>query len=66
MTSIKTIKITQTSKVEKQTFAVLNATLLQSGKMLTDHGGKEYDLPRNVTVAVLCSSMFARKAEHAL
>lgn len=48
----------------KRTFAVLKATFLQSGKMLTDHAGKRYDLPLKVTVASDCVPMFARKAAH--
>lgn len=42
-----------TSEIEakEQTFAVLSTTFLQSGKMLTDHAGKWYELPLNVTVA---------------
>ena len=48
----------------KQTFAVLKATFLQSGKMLTDHAGKRYDLPLKVTVASDCVPIFARKAAH--
>lgn len=43
LTGNKHIAKIQSFKVDKimsQTFAVLNATFLQSGKMLTDHGGK--------------------------
>ena len=46
------------------TFAVLKATFLQSGKMLTDHAGKLYDFPLKVTVASDFVSTFARKAAH--
>lgn len=47
------------------TFAVLKSTFLQSGKMLTDHAGKWYDMFRNTTVLSSLSSVFARNAEHA-
>lgn len=48
----------------EQTFAVLKATFLQSGKMLTDHAGKRYDFPLKVTVASDCVPKFARNAAH--
>lgn len=32
------------------TFAVLNITFLQSGRMLTDHAGRKYEFPLNLTV----------------
>lgn len=52
--------------LHKLTLAVLKIALLQSGNMLTDHGGKVYVWPRKVTVAALRSSMLARNAEHLL
>ena len=51
-------------KIVKHTFAVLNATFWQSGRMLTDHAGKWNGLPLKVTVASDWSSMLARKAAH--
>jgi len=50
----------------KLTLAVLKIVLLQSGNMLTDHGGIVYVWPRKVTIAALRSSMLARNAEHLL
>jgi hypothetical protein len=45
------------------TFAVLRATFLQSGKMLTDQPGKLYELPLKFTVLSDVPKL-ARKAEH--
>lgn len=36
---------------DSSTFAVLNMTFLQSGRMLTDQAGRKYDFPLNVTFA---------------
>lgn len=47
------------------TFAVLNTSVLQSGRMLMDQGGKSYCLLLNVTLAADCALEFARKAAHA-
>jgi len=48
----------------RQTFAVLRTTFLQSGKMLTDHAGKWYELPLKFTVASDWVPTLARKAAH--
>ena len=48
----------------RQTFAVFRTTFLQSGKMLTDHAGKWYELPLKLTVASDLVSTLARKAAH--
>lgn len=48
----------------RQTFAVFRATFLQSGKMLTDHAGKWYELPLKLTVASDLLSTLARNAAH--
>lgn len=47
-----------------KTLAVLYTAPLQSGRMLTDHGGRLYTWPRNVTRTSFLSSIFARKAAH--
>ena len=44
------------------TFAVLNATVLQSGSMLIDHAGSTYIKFRNLTVTSDKASMFERNA----
>lgn len=49
----------------KLTFAVLNATFLQSGRMLTDHAGKKYDTFLNTTVMSVALSVLARNAAQA-
>lgn len=49
----------------KFTFAVLNTTFLQSGRMLTDHAGRLYDLFLNTTVLSFLSSRLAIKAAQA-
>lgn len=48
----------------KLTFAVLSTSFLQSGKMLTDHAGKWYELPLKFTVASDWVPTLARKAAH--
>jgi len=48
----------------RQTIAVLSTTFLQSGKMLTDHAGKWYELPLKFTVLSDLVSTLARKAAH--
>lgn len=48
----------------QHTLAVFRTTFLQSGKMLTDHAGKWYELPLKLTVASDLVSILARKAEH--
>jgi len=47
----------------RQTFAVLNTTFRQSGKMLTDHAGRSYEFPLKVTFASDVP-LLARKAAH--
>lgn len=51
-------------EANEQTFAVFRTTFLQSGKMLTDHAGKRYELPLNFTVASDWVPTLARKAAH--
>lgn len=48
----------------RQTFAVLRATFLQSGKMLTDQAGKWYEFPLKLTVASDWVPILARNAAH--
>ncbi len=55
-------KSCRTGKDNRVTWAVLKMTFLQSGRMLTDHGGNKYDWPRKWTVTFLRLSMLARKA----
>lgn len=49
----------------RPTLAVLRTTFLQSGKMLTDHAGKWYELPLKFTVTSDVVPTLARKAAHA-
>lgn len=50
----------------RSTLAVLNTTVLQSGRMLTDQAGNSYFVPRNSTVWLAQLSMLAKKATHVL
>lgn len=50
------------STKRSNTFAVLNTTFLQSGRILTDQAGRSYCLLRKVTTLSLAESMFARNA----
>jgi len=52
------------STKRSNTFAVLNTTFLQSGRILTDQAGRSYCLLRKVTTLSLAESIFARNATH--
>lgn len=48
----------------RDTFAVLNATFLQSGRILTDQAGTLYDLFWKMIDLSFCSSILAMNATH--
>lgn len=48
----------------KGTFAVLKASILQSGRMLIETGGNSYEEFSKITVALLLLSVFTRRAAH--